>query len=124
MHQSRHFRFDDVDYVRTVAHGGAGEILTRRVLDSGVDSACNFIDITIVPVGCTIGTHMHPADNEEIYIVISGDGEMHLDGETFAVAAGHVIVNRPSGTHGLRNTGERDLRLVVIEVPVRGDGAV
>jgi mannose-6-phosphate isomerase-like protein (cupin superfamily) len=43
---------------------------------------------------------------------------MYLDGEEFEVEPGHVIVNRPGGTHGLKNIGNSELKLVVVEVPV------
>jgi mannose-6-phosphate isomerase-like protein (cupin superfamily) len=71
-----------------------------------------------MPPAADIGRHTHSLDNEEIYIVISGHGLMCLDDHEFAVGPGHVIINRPGGTHALKNTGNTDLRLIVIEVPV------
>jgi mannose-6-phosphate isomerase-like protein (cupin superfamily) len=56
-------------------------------------------------------------DNQEIYIIVSGQGTMRVEDFEFPVGPGHVILNRPGGTHALKNTGETDLRLVVIEVP-------
>ena len=41
---------------------------------------------------------------------------MTFDGEEVPVSAGSVTVNRPYGTHGLKNTGEEDMRVLVIEV--------
>lgn len=70
-----------------------------------------------MPPGTSIGLHTHTRDNEEFYIVISGSGQMQLEDELFEVSAGHVIVNQPGGTHALRNTGDTELRLVVIEIP-------
>jgi quercetin dioxygenase-like cupin family protein len=35
------------------------------------------------------------------------------------ICPGDVILNRPGGSHGLKNTGDQDLRIVVIEVDVR-----
>jgi 3-dehydroquinate synthase len=115
----RHYRFEDADLRATVAHGGAGEILTRRVEEAtpqGIGAA-NFVDLTIVPPGTSIGVHTHGPGDEEIYVVVSGRGRMRLDGEEFAVGPGDVVVNRRCGTHGLVNTGEEDLRLVVVEIP-------
>ena len=114
----RHFRFEKQDFKEVFAHGGARPILTRRVLDAAGGSACNFLDLTIVPPGGGIGLHTHRADNEEIYIVVTGCGEMEVDGRRFPVAPGDVIVNRPGGTHGLWNTGTASMKLVVIEVAV------
>jgi len=44
---------------------------------------------------------------------------MKLDGQEFEVGPGHVILNGPGGTHGLRNIGDEELRIVVIEVDAR-----
>jgi quercetin dioxygenase-like cupin family protein len=43
---------------------------------------------------------------------------MCLEEKEFEVEPGHVIVNRPGGTHGLRNISDTDLKLVVFEVLV------
>ncbi len=116
--EKRHFAFEQMEFDRVIAHGGSRPILTRRVLEAKMGTAVNFIDFTIVPAGCDIGVHTHGYDNEEMYIIISGQGEMEVDGQRSPVGPGHVIANRPGGTHSLKNTGETDLYMVVIEVPV------
>ncbi len=113
----RHFQFEGLDLERVIAHSGSDYIFTKRVRDT-MGTGINFVDLTIVPAGSDIGVHTHQADNEEIYIVISGHGVMAVDGEEFPVGPGHVIINRPGGTHALRNTGDTELRMVVVEVPV------
>ena len=45
--------------------------------------------------------------------MITGRGRMQLDAQEFDVGPGHVIINRPGGSHALRNVGDSDLRLVV-----------
>ena len=51
----------------------------------------------------------HILDHEEMYLILSGVGEMNLDGETVAVCSGdHLVV--PGGVvQSLRNTGETPL---------------
>ena len=117
-----HTSFERVTLHHEVAHGGQTPILTRRVWEAREVPACNFVDLTVVPAGGEIGIHTHHTDNEEIYVVVSGRAEMHVDGATFEVGAGHVVVNRPGGTHALRNPGPDEVRLVVIEVPLAGRG--
>ncbi len=116
--EKRHFTFEDIAFDNVIAHGGHRPILTRRVLEAKMGTAINFLDFTILPAGSDIGVHTHDHDNEEMYIIISGQGEMEVDGQRSSVGPGHVIVNRPGGTHGLKNTGRTDLYMVVIEVPV------
>ncbi len=115
--EQRNFAFETIAFNRVIAHGGSQPILTRRVLEAKMGTAVNFIDFTIVPAGSDIGVHTHD-DNEEMYIIISGEGEMEVYGQRRPVGPGHVIANRPGGSHGLRNTGETDIYMVVIEVPV------
>jgi mannose-6-phosphate isomerase-like protein (cupin superfamily) len=111
----RQYKFEDCAFERVRAHGGAREISFARVLKRARGSI-RFIDLSVLGPGADIGCHTHAADNEELYVVVSGKGLMMLDGQEFEVGPGHVIVNRPGGTHGLRNIGDEELRIVVIEV--------
>ena len=108
---------------RVRAHDGEGLIRFRRVFESGAFvGLCNFVDYAVLPPGTSIGLHRHGRD-EEIYLVLEGEGTMTLDGEELRVHAGNVIVNRPDGQHGLRNDGDSDLRLFVVEIALP-DGAL
>ena len=117
MRKDQYFSFDRCDFRKVSAHGGSGMIFTERVLGEASETACDFVDLTILPPGSDIGIHTHRPQEEEFYVVISGTGQMHLDGETFQVGSGDVIRNRAGGTHGLRNTGDQEVRLVVFQVP-------
>jgi mannose-6-phosphate isomerase-like protein (cupin superfamily) len=119
MAKDQYFSFEGSDFQRVVAHGGAGLIATERVLSGPSATACDFVDLTVVFPGSIIGVHTHGPHDEEFYVIVSGFGEMHLDGRIFPVGPGDVIRNRPGGTHGLRNTGAEEIRLVVIQVPTR-----
>lgn len=109
-------RLPDLPLERLQAHGGDGEIGFHRVFEAALfESPCNFVDYAEIPPGASIGRHRH-GDDEEIYLVLDGDGVMTLDDESLEVSAGSVIVNRRNGVHGLRNVGDRPLRLFVVEV--------
>jgi len=106
-----------------VAHGGQGRIGFHRVFHArDFVGAWNFVDYAVLPPGASIGRHTHE-DNEELYLILEGEGTMHLDGRDFPVHAGHVILNRRGGTHGLENRSGRPVRLFVIEIPVSAGGA-
>jgi len=102
------------------AHGGAGQIYFCRIVTaSRIAGACNFVDYSELPPGTSIGIHQHQSSEEEYYLVLSGEGELHQDGHSFVVKAGDLVRNGPGGTHGLRNTGSEPLRLFVFELQVR-----
>jgi mannose-6-phosphate isomerase-like protein (cupin superfamily) len=111
----RRYKFEESAFERVRAHGGARDISFARVLSRNRGSL-RFIDLSRLPPGADIGRHTHEIDNEELYVVISGKGLMTLDGQEFEVGPGDVVLNRPGGTHGLRNLGDEELRIVVIEV--------
>ena len=116
--QEDRLSFDEAVFRTAVAHGGRDTIRFARATGDVPGSACNFIDLCIVPAGSSIGVHTHGPDDEEIYVVVEGRGRMTVDDRSFDVGPGDVIVNRPGGTHGLVNDGADPLRLIVVDVAV------
>jgi mannose-6-phosphate isomerase-like protein (cupin superfamily) len=96
-------------------HDGIGVLKHIQLFtEQDFKSALRFLNYTVLPPGTSIGLHTHGND-EEIYIVIEGSGQMTLDGTIHPVCAGSVILNRPYGEHGLENTGNCDMKLLVFE---------
>ncbi|WP_343476546.1 cupin domain-containing protein [Pseudomonas aeruginosa] len=110
--------FERCRFDAQVAHDGVGRVFACRALSGAIGIGLNFLDFVGIPPGCSIGRHRHGPSDSEIYIVVSGSGEMLLDGERFAVEPGAVLINTPQGEHELRNTGTTLLKLVVIDIPV------
>ena len=79
---------------------------------------CNFMDVSIVPPGTSIGEHTHADTEEEYYLIITGTGTMRRDGETFPVRAGDLIRNIPGGCHSLLNDGTDNIMMLVFELKV------
>jgi len=96
-------------------HGGTGAVDSTTVLDAAdlAGRRLKFVHDDILPPGASVGPHPH-ADDEELYVILSGQGEMELDGQVHPVAAGDAVVVFPGGTHALRNTGAAPLRLLVV----------
>lgn len=115
MKEERHLSFDAASFETATAHGGRNTIQVARA-PREVGSSCNFIDLCVVPVGSSIGMHTHGDQDEEIYVVIDGHGEMIVDDDRIAVGSGDVVVNRLGGTHGLINDGDVPLRIVVLDI--------
>lgn len=107
---------------RANSHDGTGpyrlaEIWGKQDFRSNVD----FLDRMIVPPGSTVGFHRH-GENEEMYIILSGSGEMNLAGpddaaaEPRRVGPGDMILNPPHGAHGLVNDGTEELDILVLQI--------
>ncbi len=62
--------------------------------------------------GATIGAHVN--DKDEIYYVLSGRGELTLQGRTRAVGPGDAILTRNGDSHALRQVGEEDLVIFIV----------
>ncbi len=84
---------------------------------SEMDAPVQFINYTILPPGCSFGLHAHGNDNE-FYVVLAGNGIYTQNGEEEVVEAGDIIMNAPYGVHGIRNTGNVDMPLLVFEVKI------
>lgn len=61
--------------------------------------------------GATIGEHRN--DKDEIYYVLSGRGELLLDGQRREVGPGDAILTRDGSTHALAQRGKDDLVIIV-----------
>ncbi|MFP6729632.1 MAG: cupin domain-containing protein [Alphaproteobacteria bacterium] len=92
---------------------GLAEIWSRDDFRGNWD----FVDRLLLPPGSTVGTHRH-GDNEELYIVLKGRGVMTMNGESFSVAEGDMMLNPPGGEHGLVNDSGEDIDLLIIQVRV------
>ena len=73
------------------------------------------IGLTTIHPGSSIGVHQH-ANNEEIYLILSGQGVATLDGREQRVRPGDVMVNHPHCSHGLRNDSTEELRIFAFAV--------
>ncbi|MCL2086835.1 MAG: cupin domain-containing protein [Oscillospiraceae bacterium] len=98
------------------SHGGEG-LLNGRVV-FGVEefsTALKFIHYTEMPPGTSIGVHTHQND-EEVYIILEGEGIALIDGNKTPVTAGDTILNKPFGEHALYNNSEGVLKVLVFKV--------
>jgi mannose-6-phosphate isomerase-like protein (cupin superfamily) len=97
-------------------HDGIGKALHATVFSrDDFRTGISFLNHTILAAGSTIGLHTH-GDDEEIYMVLEGNGVMTVNGETRVVTSGDIIVNPPFGSHGLENGSGGEMRLLVWEV--------
>lgn len=60
--------------------------------------------------------HVH-ADQDKLYYVLAGRGQAQVGGETAEVEAGDLILAAAGVPHGLKNTGEAPLTVLVVFAP-------
>lgn len=58
--------------------------------------------------------HTHTT-HEELYFFLSGNGEMQVDGHTFAVSEGSVVRVAPAGRRSVRNNGTKPLVMLCVQ---------
>ena len=96
-----------------VAHEGA---IAQMVLDQRILKEIGFLAIARLEPGKTIEAHRDPM--EEIYFIYDGEGDMTVDKETRGVKNGDAIWIPTGSSHALRNTGKRELVILVVASPV------
>ncbi len=69
-----------------------------------------------VPVGGQTSSHYHPC-TEEIYYILSGQGELAIDDESRAVGPGDAIAIPPGAKHQITNTGGEILKFICCCAP-------
>ncbi len=72
--------------------------------------------LTIEPGG-SIGSHTHDGE-DEIYLVLSGNGVIEEQGEWVPIRAGDAILTGKGGSHGVENTGSEPLVIAAVIVQV------
>ena len=108
--------FYDMELKAGVSHNEKGLAKSAVVFNrESFDTGLRFIIYTELDPGVTIGSHRH-GDDEEVYMILEGEGLMTVNGERRPVKKGDVIVNKPHATHGLENNSSGVIKLIVFEV--------
>lgn len=91
-------------------HDGGGNTTAYNFFSKAID--CNLVfRKRILHPGSSIGYHLQKED--EIYYIISGTGEMNMNGRTFHVKTGDAILTRPGSSHSLKQVGSDDLVIII-----------
>jgi quercetin dioxygenase-like cupin family protein len=103
--------------------GHAMKGLTRAVVKRGDVAQAGYeavvARVTVAPGG-TSGRHTHPGD--EISYVVSGEGELLIDGEASqAVPADQAFIVPAGKVHELKNNGDKPLILIGTYLVKKGE---
>ncbi len=80
-----------------------------------VNSTGMEVSINTMPPGKEVPfSHAHKT-NEEMYIFISGEGQMAIDGEVLVVSEGTCVRLAPAAARCVKNSGSENLCFIVIQ---------
>jgi mannose-6-phosphate isomerase-like protein (cupin superfamily) len=101
------------------SHGGKGTIEIQKMFKrEDFKGAWDFALRVVMPPNSSMGLHEHGND-EEMYIILSGEGLMTIEGKEQAVGKGDMILNKPCGTHGLLNNSNENVELLIIQASLK-----
>ena len=115
--------FNDASGLGEIDHlvGGTGTCRWKTVINGmHLPGQWNVIEYVVIPPGASCGQHQHN-ETEEIYYILTGSAQMHIDGCPVEVRAGDLITCPIGTVHGIANHGDEEMRFFVAEVfPGRG----
>ena len=76
---------------------------------------------TVPPNGGVPFAHVH-TNNEELYIVLEGKGELWIDGETLPIQAGDSFRIDPAGKRAIRAAADSSLKYVCVQTKAHSLG--
>lgn len=91
-------------------HGAIGMSTAYRISDAAPNRSMEFRK-RVLHVGAAIG--QHPIDHDEVYYVLSGEGEVVSDGKAARMAGGTAAYLYKGAVVGIRQLGDKDLTLII-----------
>jgi len=91
-------------------HGAIGMSTAYRISDAVPNRTMEFRK-RVLHVGAAIGPH--PIDHDEVYYVLSGEGEVVSDGKAARLTPGMAAYLYKSAVVGIRQVGDKDLTLII-----------
>jgi len=89
----------------------SGKVFLRQYLDFSAME----VSLGQLPPGVSMPfTHAHK-QNEELYLVLSGQGEMQVDGQQIPLFPGAAVRVDPAGMRCWRNTGTEPMSYLVVQ---------
>lgn len=93
-------------------------VLAKR--DELIDGRVQMINWARLPAGSSFRAHYHE-DMEETFIILSGQVEININGQTHDLATGDAITIAPREVHMMTNVTEQDVDYIVVGIST-GEG--
>lgn len=89
------------------------------------------ISLNTVPKGFKVPFNHRHKQNEEVYIILKGEGKMIIDGEDVIVKEGSVVKVVPEASRTIENTSDKDFQFICVQAKANsleqfgfGDGEI
>lgn len=73
------------------------------------------ISLSVLPAHTDLPIFHAHKQNEETYIILSGEGKFQVDDQCMAIAEGSIIRVAPAGLRGMTNTSDEQMIYIVIQ---------
>ncbi len=83
----------------------------RKFLFSDTEHSLHVVVYRLAP-GAKVGVHLQTID--ELYVILSGRGMMHVNGEERELVPGNAVLTLAGERHGIRNIGDEELLMLVV----------
>ena len=105
------YRIDE----RPEMRGGSGTVRIEHLFEPGTDlkSPTRLCAKLYLKPGVSIGFHRHE-NEEEIFVIVKGEGEIDDNGTIRKVAAGDSVLTGNGAGHAVRNTGSDTLEILAL----------
>lgn len=94
-------------------------VLAKR--DELFEGRVQMVNWARLPAGSSFRAHYHE-DMEEIFVVLNGPVEMHVDSAVCRLLPGDAIVIAPGEVHSMTNRAGADVDYIVIGIAGRQNG--
>ncbi|MDH5233294.1 MAG: cupin domain-containing protein [Gammaproteobacteria bacterium] len=94
---------------------GKGEINGKQFVKQQLGLSGMEVSLNHLAAGAAIPFYHRHQQNEELYIIVQGQGQFQIDDEIIDVAEGSLVRIAPQGIRTWRNHSQQDLLYIVIQ---------
>lgn len=103
----------------------------KAFLHDKLDLTSCEISLNTVPKGFKVPFNHKHKQNEEVYIILKGEGKMTIDGEAVEVKEGSVVKVAPEASRTIKNTSDNEFQFICVQAKANsleqygfGDGEI
>jgi oxalate decarboxylase/phosphoglucose isomerase-like protein (cupin superfamily) len=104
-----------IDKKNNFSNGEGLTILTRVLQKPQLNDKCDVYSKVTLPVGSSIGYHIHTG-NTETYYILKGKALADDNGKEVILEAGDMIFTPDGSGHAIKNIGDTDLEFMALVI--------